>query len=328
MDSFIGIDPTLPIDLDGSSNPDFLPDITGNHFEYADGSVPMVAKSNGRMSPIRARTMKEYDQHIAELKKENFSLKLRIYFLEERMQQKFGNEEDVFKTNIELKVEVESQKRELLDKHELIQKASTAMESLTSKHNQDLKNLANQYESELKRLREESERQNQQDYGQMVEELKAAHDSIGKLETQLETEVQRGKDLLQQIQELKPELEEKKSMIVRLTEDHNKLEDEFISVKGELEETRSKSDEMSDMVARLQMELGRKERDIHHLSSAFRDTSIVDSESILAPTHLQDVVDDQKETISKLSKEPLNLQSPDVLRSVKHNIGSVALRDH
>jgi len=37
-------------------------------------------------------------QQIAVLKKENFSLKLRIYFLEERMQQKFGDGEDVFKT--------------------------------------------------------------------------------------------------------------------------------------------------------------------------------------------------------------------------------------
>ena len=37
-------------------------------------------------------------QQITDLKKENFSLKLRIYFLEERMQQKYGDGEDVFKT--------------------------------------------------------------------------------------------------------------------------------------------------------------------------------------------------------------------------------------
>ena len=60
----------------------------------------MVAKAgSGRMSPVRARTMKEYDHQIAELKKENFSLKLRIYFLEERVQQKYdGDGEDLFKT--------------------------------------------------------------------------------------------------------------------------------------------------------------------------------------------------------------------------------------
>jgi hypothetical protein len=38
-------------------------------------------------------------QQITELKKENFNLKLRIYFLEERMQQEFdGPTEHVYKT--------------------------------------------------------------------------------------------------------------------------------------------------------------------------------------------------------------------------------------
>lgn len=37
-------------------------------------------------------------QHLNDLKKENFSLKLRIYFLEERMQQKYeGSREDIYK---------------------------------------------------------------------------------------------------------------------------------------------------------------------------------------------------------------------------------------
>lgn len=37
-------------------------------------------------------------QHLNDLKKENFSLKLRIYFLEERMQQKYeASPEDVYK---------------------------------------------------------------------------------------------------------------------------------------------------------------------------------------------------------------------------------------
>lgn len=39
-----------------------------------------------------------FSQQIGELKKENFNLKLRIYFLEERLQQKLGDGEDVFRT--------------------------------------------------------------------------------------------------------------------------------------------------------------------------------------------------------------------------------------
>lgn len=37
-------------------------------------------------------------QHLNDLKKENFSLKLRIYFLEERMQEKYeASREDIYK---------------------------------------------------------------------------------------------------------------------------------------------------------------------------------------------------------------------------------------
>ena len=62
-------------------------------------------RSPGKLSPSRGRTMKEYDAELSVLKKENFNLKLRIYFLEERIGQKFqGDTEDLHRNNIELKV--------------------------------------------------------------------------------------------------------------------------------------------------------------------------------------------------------------------------------
>lgn len=42
-------------------------------------------------SAVRCRTI---SQHLNDLKKENFSLKLRIYFLEEKVQQKFEESDD------------------------------------------------------------------------------------------------------------------------------------------------------------------------------------------------------------------------------------------
>ncbi|WP_323174820.1 centrosomin N-terminal motif 1-containing protein, partial [Natrialba sp. PRR66] len=35
--------------------------------------------------PMRGRSVKEFEEQLASLKKENFNLKIRIYFLEERM---------------------------------------------------------------------------------------------------------------------------------------------------------------------------------------------------------------------------------------------------
>lgn len=49
------------------------------------------------------RTMKEYEDQLEALKKENFNLKLRIYFLEERMGITSADE-NAIKKNIELKV--------------------------------------------------------------------------------------------------------------------------------------------------------------------------------------------------------------------------------
>lgn len=44
-------------------------------------------------------------QHLNDLKKENFSLKLRIYFLEERIQQKYEeSSEDVYRTVSKLRL--------------------------------------------------------------------------------------------------------------------------------------------------------------------------------------------------------------------------------
>ncbi|CAG2199198.1 CDK5RAP2 [Mytilus edulis] len=165
MDSTCAYDPTLPVDLEGSTNANVLHEVTfGTHMEYPDGSVPMVAKNNsGRMSPVRGRTMKEYDQQLTELKKENFSLKLRIYFLEERMQQKFGDS-DVFKTNIELKVELESVKNEYSDKQELLKKASNAMEAMSKQH-----------EVELNGIRDQIEKEHQKNTKQLLDEINQKH---------------------------------------------------------------------------------------------------------------------------------------------------------
>uniref|UniRef100_A0A3Q1C3P7 Centrosomin N-terminal motif 1 domain-containing protein n=1 Tax=Amphiprion ocellaris TaxID=80972 RepID=A0A3Q1C3P7_AMPOC len=78
-------------------------------------------------------------QHLNDLKKENFSLKLRIYFLEETFQLNFEESgDDVLKKNIELKVEVESLKKELEEKQQLLDKALSTAESLSNQNKAEL----------------------------------------------------------------------------------------------------------------------------------------------------------------------------------------------
>lgn len=85
-----------------------------------------------KASPIRGRTMKDYEEKQAALKKENFNLKLRIYFLEERMSQINGlkDKEEAIKNNIELSVENETMRKELSEKQELLCQAAKALDLL------------------------------------------------------------------------------------------------------------------------------------------------------------------------------------------------------
>ncbi|XP_074226407.1 myomegalin isoform X20 [Camelus bactrianus] len=103
---------------------------------------------------VQTQALRDFEKHLNDLKKENFSLKLRIYFLEERMQQKYeASREDVYKRNIELKVEVESLKRELQDKKQHLDKTCADVENLNS-HN----------EAELRRQFEERQKETEHVY--------------------------------------------------------------------------------------------------------------------------------------------------------------------
>ncbi|XP_066466807.1 CDK5 regulatory subunit-associated protein 2 isoform X2 [Tiliqua scincoides] len=174
MDSLPGEDPTLPLELSGSVNLSRLPDVSGDDVRIHVGVLPDVAEDT--VSPTRARTMKDFENQIMELRKENFNLKLRIYFLEERMQQKFdGRSEEVYRINIELKVELESLKRELREREQLLIKASKAVES-----------LAQGGDGEVQRLKEEARKRAQREesltsrINLLEEDLKTAHEEMEK----------------------------------------------------------------------------------------------------------------------------------------------------
>ncbi|KAM8995690.1 CDK5 regulatory subunit-associated protein 2 isoform 4-T4 [Ara ararauna] len=184
MDSLPGEDPTLPVDLGGSvsqlpggSRGDPQPGPAGGDV------LPDVAEDT--VSPTRARTMKDYENQITDLKKENFNLKLRIYFLEERMQQKFdGPTEEIYKINIELKVEIESLKRDLQEREKLLIKASKAVES-----------LAQGGDAEMQRVKEEAQKKMQEMEGVLTsrinlleKDLKAAQDDVEKAVAMTEKE--------------------------------------------------------------------------------------------------------------------------------------------
>ncbi|CAO2599333.1 Pde4dip, partial [Lemmus lemmus] len=106
-------------------------------------------------SPTMSNGYRTLSQHLNDLKKENFSLKLRIYFLEERMQQKYeASREDVYKRNIELKIEVESLKRELRDRKQHLEKTRADVEDLNSQNEAELRRQVEERQQETEHVYE------------------------------------------------------------------------------------------------------------------------------------------------------------------------------
>ncbi|GIX76942.1 hypothetical protein CEXT_50881 [Caerostris extrusa] len=86
------------------------------------------------VSPVRStrtRAVREYDEQVEELKKENFDLKLRIFLLEDTKNKNYlrnkssGNEDEdnTVQVIVELKVETEALRNELASKNHLLQEA-------------------------------------------------------------------------------------------------------------------------------------------------------------------------------------------------------------
>ncbi|KAG2461578.1 MYOME protein, partial [Polypterus senegalus] len=146
-------------------------------------------------------------QHLNDLKKENFSLKLRIYFLEERMQQKYeDSREDVYKRNIELKVDVESLKQELQEKQQLLDKALITAESLSNEAK--LQRQCQQRQQEIDHMQEILETKIQL----LQEEAKLAKKEAEKMATHAEAETIRCQNLEKRLKNFEKESEAHQSL--------------------------------------------------------------------------------------------------------------------
>uniref|UniRef100_A0A8C6KQ89 CDK5 regulatory subunit associated protein 2 n=1 Tax=Nothobranchius furzeri TaxID=105023 RepID=A0A8C6KQ89_NOTFU len=218
------------------------------------------------MSPIKALTMKDYENQITALKKENFNLKLRIYFMEERIQQKCDDStEDIFKTNIELKVELESMKRELAEKQELLVSASKALESLAGRDSGEPRHVREQAQREMEALRAAFNKR----IADLELCLRAAEEEVEKMAAIAEQEKLRSINMEKQLQLLSPSaaipspvqdlqlaLQEKDHIIEQLQMTLKNQEAQIRQKSNAEEQTTAPStDELSDLIAEKDQEL-------------------------------------------------------------------------
>lgn len=94
-------------------------------FGYRSAGNAMPSHATGALSPTQGRSLREYDEKFQALRKENFNLKLRVYFLEEKSSTSLET-----KQNIDFKIELEVLRKEVQEKQELLLQAAQAMSML------------------------------------------------------------------------------------------------------------------------------------------------------------------------------------------------------
>ncbi|KAL1281170.1 hypothetical protein QQF64_015770 [Cirrhinus molitorella] len=240
---------------------DFVVDEEDNECRAA-GYMTDCLNEDTEKVPLQTHPLREFEQHLNDLKKENFSLKLRIYFLEERIQQKFEDSSDeIYRTNIELKVEVESLKQELQEKQQLLDKAQTAAESLTN-HN----------EAELQRRCEE--RQQEIDHMQQVlqtkiqilqEEAQFARDEADRMVSMADSHSQHPSVTMEMVAtgdtSTRPDEDADRERIEQLSAALCCKERKIRELKEERTELRQRVRHMEEQLEQLSVSLLQKERD-------------------------------------------------------------------
>ncbi|CAJ1072090.1 myomegalin isoform X8 [Xyrichtys novacula] len=248
--------------------------------KITDHMTDLCSDETDNSLPLQLHTLKQFEQHLNDLKKENFSLKLRIYFLEERIQQKYEeSSEDVYRTNIELKVEVESLKQELQEKQQLLDKALTTAESVTNHNEAELQRRCQERQQEIDHMQQvlETKIQLLQEEAQLARSeagrmasLAGSHSnaSLLSLDTPMEDipEDERPSSILSPsntnkdrlIEELTKELCSKEALITELSGEKKTLTLRVGELEGQIEELSSSLLQKDKDVEYYQEELGQE----------------------------------------------------------------------
>uniref|UniRef100_A0A8C5D576 Myomegalin-like n=1 Tax=Gouania willdenowi TaxID=441366 RepID=A0A8C5D576_GOUWI len=228
-------------------------------------------------------SVREFEQHLNDLKKENFSLKLRIYFLEEKVQQKFEEGgENVHRENIELKVEVESLKKELEEKEQLIDQSLSTAENKSEQHNdfrkdhlqslqakiresetrnQKIQARLSELQSELRSAREESQRMDQSFQAVGENELQVLKASLFQAELQLQKEQREKRQALLAKENLQHSLEKLQNNLQVALQHRTDTEEHNQELQTELEKSQCALQEINEHLREEEMERRRERED-------------------------------------------------------------------
>jgi len=228
-------------------------------------SSRMSGTASGQGSPIK--TVKHYDESLKSIKKENFNLKLKIFFLEERLSKGNKNTEvSLINENADLKAQLEGMKVDLNDKLNLLLEANDAIEILEKKANLQAEQHAIQIkELELKNKKNvktplKNTRLNRQKALVVPETCidRSTESLVMEVLDELEEFSEREKDFenkyIKTITELKSESAKTEAEL-------SKIRDKMLDYEEEIESLNANLDTKNEFISALQKEIQQKNND-------------------------------------------------------------------
>ncbi|CAH0557268.1 unnamed protein product [Brassicogethes aeneus] len=232
-----------------------------------------------------SRSVKEFEEQLTNLKKENFNLKLRIYFLEEKLGVNFTLDEDnALKKNIELKVEIANLQKDLQEKHDLLCQAVKAIELEDEEHKKYLQikeDQLNQCYQELEELKLQLHDAKYDDgfshksdpTGMIFNHMLPLHDtdSLNNIKLiqekciSLEKELNNEKENCASIQILLDQAESAQHKLKVLEHENKEKDIVIVNFKEDLENIRKKNQEYSDLIKDLEVKLVQSNNENQHL---------------------------------------------------------------
>ncbi|XP_049285600.1 centrosomin isoform X3 [Anopheles funestus] len=265
---------------------------------YAMGfRSPSINALAGHGSPVQVRSLRDNEEEISTLRKENFNLKLRIYFLEQKAGICTDSDTPILgvtsssstttntscdgnylKQNIDLKVEVESLRQDLQNKHDLLCQAAKAMEVLEESHKKaeekhremvnDLNNRIEMHQLEIKSLEKmASELQHQHRELQLSTSRAAAFEEVTNGD-QLNADTTTGKgtirdnvgesllDFLDTVQQHSELSVQEKLKLLEMENAVRQCQERNEGLSRQLEQLQTVIDEKTGKISQLEVELG------------------------------------------------------------------------
>ncbi|XP_012286950.1 centrosomin isoform X2 [Orussus abietinus] len=293
-----------------------LPVMKGNQAK-SPGKLPSPGGTG--MSGTGGRTMKEYEDQLGTLKKENFNLKLRIYFLEERMGIT-SPDEDAVKKNIELKVENESLREELIEKQKLLNQAAKAFELIEEQKEASSRNQL-QYEQSLEKEREriaQLEKELEEYREKMTESSVYYKEAFGitpdrvleheeklhqmeELVASLEAEVQQRTASLEEERNWAQELASERDQFKDRLQSEIRVRETLISERDrDIEELRTKVRELEEQVLKRESIVQQYKHDVAEKDRLVKEKSVLLEEKCRAYEELGVVSEKRKKQIDQL----------------------------